>query len=606
MTAPLPLPDRPNLDHYRNKAKSLLAAARRGDAVALSRIAAAAGSPPQRLGLSHAQLAVAREHGFASWPKFRRQVERLSENEKRKTPFERAADAVVRGEVDTLRAVLREHPEVTAQRGPVDYSLLHHAAGSKTKANTACGEIVRVLLDAGMSPDTRDEAAQGATPLHFAATLDHLEVMKVLLDAGARIDLNNMGDGGTPLAQALFYGAVDAAELLASYGVMPDNLRIAAGLGLIDRVRGWFDSSGKLKPGAGAHRAFYRPHDEAYEKPTTDDPQEVLDEAFVYACNNRRYDAAAWLLERGADINARPHYHTALHMAAYKNDERLIGWLLDQCADPALRDLAYDAMPYGWAWHAGHADLMQRLQRLAAQRDLFAAASIGDRDQVERLTTADTSEHDRGEALMAALEHGHDDVAQLLRQRGAKPNNIRVAARLGLVDDVRDFLDRGDDPTPALILAADHRRHDVARLCLQRGAAVGLHPACSLGWSDRVQQLLAEGADVDQADSGGERPLHKAIKGGSAQVVDLLLNEGADVDANADHDSHGARALHVAAASGAGAEIIDLLLTYGADINQPTNAGTPLDCARRAGRDATAKLIRERGGKSRRDLPDAW
>ena len=69
-------PARPDLDQLRRQAKELRDAARAGDPVALSRIAAhapAAHVPPGAraapVTLAAAQLAMAREHGFASWPR---------------------------------------------------------------------------------------------------------------------------------------------------------------------------------------------------------------------------------------------------------------------------------------------------------------------------------------------------------------------------------------------------------------------------------------------------------------------------------------------------------------------------------------------------------
>jgi hypothetical protein len=56
------LPPRPNLDHLRRQARDLLRAARAGDAAAADRIRAVSGRPT----LAAAQLAVAREYGFAS------------------------------------------------------------------------------------------------------------------------------------------------------------------------------------------------------------------------------------------------------------------------------------------------------------------------------------------------------------------------------------------------------------------------------------------------------------------------------------------------------------------------------------------------------------
>ena len=55
------IPARPSLDHLRRQARDLLRAARAGDTTAADRIRAVRTLP-------HAQLAVAREYGFASGP----------------------------------------------------------------------------------------------------------------------------------------------------------------------------------------------------------------------------------------------------------------------------------------------------------------------------------------------------------------------------------------------------------------------------------------------------------------------------------------------------------------------------------------------------------
>src|SRR5262250_404645 len=64
------LPGRPDLDQLRRQARELLRAAAAGDEQALGRIRAVS----QKQTLSAAQLAIAREYGFASWPKLRAEV----------------------------------------------------------------------------------------------------------------------------------------------------------------------------------------------------------------------------------------------------------------------------------------------------------------------------------------------------------------------------------------------------------------------------------------------------------------------------------------------------------------------------------------------------
>src|SRR5215469_13177023 len=64
------LPGRPDLDQLRRRARELLRAAAANDEAALRRI----GAVSQKQTLSAAQLAIAREYGFPSWPTLRAEV----------------------------------------------------------------------------------------------------------------------------------------------------------------------------------------------------------------------------------------------------------------------------------------------------------------------------------------------------------------------------------------------------------------------------------------------------------------------------------------------------------------------------------------------------
>ena len=72
------LPASPSLEHLRKAAKDLLRAHRAGDEAARSRVAAHHPRPAEPLKLSGAQLVIAREHGFPSWPRLRAYVDRLA------------------------------------------------------------------------------------------------------------------------------------------------------------------------------------------------------------------------------------------------------------------------------------------------------------------------------------------------------------------------------------------------------------------------------------------------------------------------------------------------------------------------------------------------
>jgi uncharacterized protein len=92
------LPARPDLGQLRNQAKDLLRAARDGDGEAIARIRTVS----DQLILAAAQLSVAREYGFASWPKLKREVERREILDDR--------------DLARLTALLAEEPELATSR----------------------------------------------------------------------------------------------------------------------------------------------------------------------------------------------------------------------------------------------------------------------------------------------------------------------------------------------------------------------------------------------------------------------------------------------------------------------------------------------------------
>ena len=60
----------------------------------------------------------------------------------------------------------------------------------------------------------------------------------------------------------------------------------------------------------------------------------------------------SWLLERGANVNARAEWgsrHTALHSAAWNGDLKMVTLLVDAGADRTTRDEEHDGTPLGWA-----------------------------------------------------------------------------------------------------------------------------------------------------------------------------------------------------------------------------------------------------------------
>lgn len=84
-------------------------------------------------------------------------------------------------------------------------------------------------------------------------------------------------------------------------------------------------------------------------------------------------------------------------------------------------------------------------------------------------------------------------------------------------------------------------------------------------------------ADVNQAGSNGDRPLHIACIRGNMEDVIALVGAGADVNAAGDL---GYTPLHHAAGDGY-LEIVNVLLSHGADVNAKNEFGQkPIDLAK--------------------------
>ncbi len=77
-------------------------------------------------------------------------------------------------------------------------------------------KLVNELLNEGLNPNSCLDTAL-VTPLHHAAQNDSLEVIPLLVEAGADLDAETEPDGYTPLDIALLHEHSKVAQLLMAY-----------------------------------------------------------------------------------------------------------------------------------------------------------------------------------------------------------------------------------------------------------------------------------------------------------------------------------------------------------------------------------------------------
>lgn len=235
----LPLPPQPNFDQYKKRAKSLVAAAQSDDPGdvrrwadawltslvalldaapsdfvrhsmerALARIGERVGEKRRagdRVAISDAQFLIAEAHGFENWAAFARHLGADADRDLGDSEFERAADAVVNGDLATLTTLVGANPTLIRERSSRVHAatLLHYVAANgvedfrqKTPPNAV--EIARFLLDAGAAPDALADT-YGAdtlqTTMNLLVSSTHpadaglqAALVDVLLDYGAAVN----------------------------------------------------------------------------------------------------------------------------------------------------------------------------------------------------------------------------------------------------------------------------------------------------------------------------------------------------------------------------------------------------------------------------------
>ncbi|GES56885.1 hypothetical protein ATETN484_0001009000 [Aspergillus terreus] len=222
---------------------------------------------------------------------------------------------------------------------------------------------------------------------------------------------------------------------------------------------------------------------------------------------------------------------------------------------------------------------------------LHAAAFSGHENVVQMLLDRGADINAQGgpysNALQAASSKGHENIVQLLLNQGADinaqggfhGNALHAASFSGYENVVQMLLDRGADinaqggPYSNALQAASSKGHEnIVQMLLDRGANINaqggfygnaLHAASFSGHENVVQMLLDRGADINAQGGPCGNALQAASYRGQENIVQMLLDRGADI--NAQGGPYG-NALQAASSRGH-QSIVQMLLDHGADIN---------------------------------------
>jgi ankyrin repeat protein len=517
------LPDQPNLEQYKKQAKDLVIACGLADPDALARIrrhhprfhhlpdSGVCGAGFRR---TDAQLVIAREHGFDSWPKFARHIDVVQ--------LIRSVGALS----DPVAAFIEvacvprhtSHGSGTLEHAEMILSRYPHIAASSIHAAAILADesAVRNFL----SRDSNSAGAKGGpygwdalTYLCFSRYLRldrarseaFVRTARALLDAGAGANTGwyEMIDhpNPRPIFESAIYGAAGIARhpeltfLLLERGADPNDEEAPYHVpeGYDNTVLKILLESGRLNNSSLACMLVRKTdwHDE---------------------------EGLRLLLENGADPSTQPKFgDNALHHGLRRdNGLKVIELLLDYGADPALRSDRDGRSAIVIAARRGRGDVLHLFEQcrtpfaLYGVDRLITACAKGDLESIER--------------LVASEPHL---VEELIREGGTL---LAEFASNGNVDGLRCLLDLGVSPS------ALYREGDAYFDIAQNSTA--LHVAAWRAWPSAVKELIARGAPVNASDAKGRTALALSVKAcvdsywtgrRSPDSVAALLEAGASV-----------------------------------------------------------------------------
>lgn len=356
------LPSEASVDHLKRQAKDLVKAVRRCDPSALQRLrefnpGLAASAEHQRaeaprFTLGDAQFTLAREYGFAGWPRLHNAVCSqqgieldLPHHERIDDPdFRRAVDLLDEGQTEALREHLQSHPELTQKP-------LHFEGGNYFQTPTLLAFVAENPVRHDRLPD------------------NIVDIARLILDLGAKNHRESVNEtlGLVSSGRVVRECGVQVAliDLLCEYGAKP-NGAIGAALG-----HGEFEAvSALIKNGADVDLlvAAATGRAEVMDQLLTEASEQQRHRALALSCQHGQREAARLLLQAGEDPNRyNPvdyHAHsTPLHQAALAGHIDVVRLLLAHGARDDRPDTLFDGLAVDWARHAGHDEIVDWLKK---------------------------------------------------------------------------------------------------------------------------------------------------------------------------------------------------------------------------------------------------
>lgn len=431
-------------------------------------------------------------------------------------------------------------------------------------------EQVYQLLTSGVSANSKD--AQKQHPLVLAASLGNVEIVKLLLQAGADIHAKS---AIAPIPQLKPAVSTPSTPGSASLGAMMNEVLGEAPAEAKEFYAG-FQQFVQTFSAPGSENLLVEAELATETEPGSEDT------ALIAAIAQNHLEVVKILLAAGAEVNPKVWYDTPpLQVAAHQGNPEIVRALIAAGAD---LHRGFDFFPLDEAASRGHIEVIKVL--------IAAGADVNQADE------------DGGTALMTAAYCGYLEVVKLLVAAGADVNawgsgdTALLRAAAGGQKIVYDFLyplvsedirQRGEKEIDKGIKRKEREQNQAVEKFIE---------AAMEGKVNLVKAAIAEGIDINAIGANGQTALMYAAHYAHLPVLQVLIDAGVDLDilSEEDDEPNGETALMQVAgsffATGKRAQVIKMLADAGASVNLKNQQGyTALMYAAIAGYEDAIKAL---------------
>jgi ankyrin repeat protein len=356
-------------------------------------------------------------------------------------------------------------------------------------------EMIKTLLKhEDVDVDLQD--VNGMTAVYLAVREDHYDIVQLLLDAQAGIDIVDFHAGRSPLRCAAERNLCEMVDLLLQYNADPALKDREGGTAVLRAVN------------RGAKQALEKMMEYSFDLDCADEDGQSL---LHGAARNGYHDIARLLLEdrspeeKGLSPDIRDKYHmTPLHDASRHGDVAVVAVLLEHGANASSED-KFDRTPFIIAWQYGHESIMRMLAdsghqpqpNVSLNEEWLPVWSMAKRGLTDLIAHAiKTRDHDlhipepctENSPLHCAVEKGDPDILSMLlgtkKLPVNKPNRfertpLHVAALEGDYFATKCLIDLGANvdqkdrwKDEALVLAQSNLHLEVMLALIEANALV--------------------------------------------------------------------------------------------------------------------------------------